>query len=231
MGEQIEIQAGAATSAGYLAVPAAGAGPGVLVLHAWWGLTPTFTAVCDRLAEAGFVALAPDLHAGQTATTITEAEALLKTQSAGHSAAALGGFDALLAQPGRTGAQVGIVGFSMGAAWALELASARPDQVGAAVLFYGAWEPDFSTSQAAYLGHFAEDDAFDPVEVAYAMEAAIRAAGREITLHVYLGTQHWFFEPDRPEYDPAAAALAWGRTIAFLRERLGAAPPSERTAT
>ena len=87
MGEQIEFQAGTETIAGYLAVPAAGAGPGVLVLHAWWGLTPSFTAVCDRLAEAGFVAVAPDLHAGQTATTIAEAEVLLATRSAGHAAA------------------------------------------------------------------------------------------------------------------------------------------------
>ena len=37
-------------------------GPGVLVLHAWWGLTPVFTAVCDGLAAAGYVALAPSLY-------------------------------------------------------------------------------------------------------------------------------------------------------------------------
>jgi dienelactone hydrolase len=47
---------------GYVTVPDSGEGPGVLVLHAWWGLTPFFRRVCDRLAEAGFVALAPDLR-------------------------------------------------------------------------------------------------------------------------------------------------------------------------
>src|SRR5215217_6518473 len=61
---------------GYLAVPESGRGPGVLVLHAWWGLTPFFEGVCDRLATAGFVALAPDRDGGPTAATIEEAEAL-----------------------------------------------------------------------------------------------------------------------------------------------------------
>ena len=62
----------------YLAVPERGSGPGVLVLHAWWGLTPVFTEVCDRLAAAGYVALAPGLFpGGATAATIAEAEALL----------------------------------------------------------------------------------------------------------------------------------------------------------
>lgn len=61
----------------YVVTPASGTGPGVLVLHGWWGLTPFFKAVCDRLADAGFVALAPDLHEGQTADTPDEAEAIL----------------------------------------------------------------------------------------------------------------------------------------------------------
>src|SRR5690606_41241085 len=51
---------------GYLTLPDRGTGPGVLVLHSWWGLTPFFRGVCDRLAEAGFVALAPDLYGGRT---------------------------------------------------------------------------------------------------------------------------------------------------------------------
>ena len=64
------VQAGATGHRAYLAVPEGGTGPGVLVLHAWWGLTPVFTGLCDRLAEAGFVALAPDLFEGQTASTV-----------------------------------------------------------------------------------------------------------------------------------------------------------------
>ena len=75
MGEWLEI--GSTSNRAYLAVPDGGAGPGVLVLHAWWGLTPVFTDVCDRLAAAGFVALAPSLFpGGATAATIAEAEVL-----------------------------------------------------------------------------------------------------------------------------------------------------------
>jgi carboxymethylenebutenolidase len=71
-----EFQADERTINGYLAVPEQGSGPGVLVLHAWWGLTGVFKQVCDRLAQAGFVALAPDLYRGKTTASIEEAQAL-----------------------------------------------------------------------------------------------------------------------------------------------------------
>src|SRR5262245_35296125 len=61
---------------GFLAIPASGVGPGVLVLHAWWGLNDTFKSICSRLADAGFTAFAPDLFHGQTAQTIPDAKAL-----------------------------------------------------------------------------------------------------------------------------------------------------------
>src|SRR5918997_5828135 len=71
------LQFGLAGNRAYLAVPESGAGAGVLVLHAWWGLTAVFTDVCDRLAAEGLVALAPSLFPGEaTAATIAEAEVL-----------------------------------------------------------------------------------------------------------------------------------------------------------
>jgi carboxymethylenebutenolidase len=71
-----EFQVNGRTFSGYLAEPSRGSGPGVLVLHAWWGLTEPFQRVCDQLAEAGFVALALDLYRGKTATTVEEAQTL-----------------------------------------------------------------------------------------------------------------------------------------------------------
>ena len=71
-----EFEVGTRTASGYVAVPQRGHGPGVLVLHAWWGLTPFFKNVCDQLAAEGFVAFAPDRYGGPTAATIEEAEAL-----------------------------------------------------------------------------------------------------------------------------------------------------------
>src|SRR5262249_5846595 len=75
-GRMINFDAAGAAAPGYLATPDGGTGPGVVVLHAWWGLTEPFRQVCDRLAEAGFVALAPDLYRGKSATTVEDAEAL-----------------------------------------------------------------------------------------------------------------------------------------------------------
>ncbi len=218
------VQVASTEQRGYLATPEQGNGPGILVLHAWWGLTPDFIAVCDRLAEAGFVALAPSLYlGGATAATIPEAEELLTSQDEAtvvgpivHAAAAQ-----LRGLPQVTSGPLGVIGFSMGAYWALHLAQARPEEFGAVVAVYGTNDGDFTATNAAFLGHFAEQDEYEPLEGVQALEARIRDAGREGAFHIYPGTKHWFFEPSRPEYDAAAAELVWERTLAFLHERLG----------
>ena len=206
----------------YVAVPASGRGPGVLVLHAWWGLNDFFKALCDRLAEAGFVALAPDLNNGQIATTVDEAEALMKTRNKPLTQAmAEGGLAQLLAHPAVEGTRVGVIGFSMGGSWAISLSGEHPEAVAAVVDFYGTGETDFAQARAAYLCHFADPDDWEPLEYVREMEAAMRSAGREVTLHLYPGAGHWFFEGDRPEaYKPAEAELAWNRTVEFLRRYL-----------
>lgn len=221
MGEWVGI--GPADERAYRAGSETGSGPGVLVLHAWWGLTPVFTGVCDRLAAAGFVALAPDLFGGHTAATIPEAERLAEGSDAALAQTiVLAALDRLRADPAVADGPVGVAGFSFGAAWALELGAQRPDDVAAVVVYYGTWDgPDVAAARAAYLGHFAEHDDFEPLAGVRALEETIRAAGREATFHVYPGAGHWFVEPDRPEYDAAAANLAWERTTAFLRHRLG----------
>ncbi|MEO7002809.1 MAG: dienelactone hydrolase family protein, partial [Ktedonobacterales bacterium] len=75
-GRMIEFDTAGTPAPGYLARPDAATGPGVVVLHAWWGLTEPFRQVCDRLAEAGFVAIAPDLYRGKTTAKVEEAKAL-----------------------------------------------------------------------------------------------------------------------------------------------------------
>ncbi len=207
----------------YLALPPGGAGPGVLVLHAWWGLNGTFRAVCDRLAAEGYVALAPDLYGGAAAATIDEAKALMT--AAEHDfprtrALVEGAVAALCAHPATRGDGVGVVGFSMGVYWAMLMATERPSDIAAVVTFYGGGEGDFARARAAFLGHYAEGDEWEPDEQVRQLEGDIRAAGREVEFHTYPGAKHWFFEPDRPEHDPAATALAWERTLAFLRRHL-----------
>jgi carboxymethylenebutenolidase len=223
VGESLHV--GPAGNRAYLAVPERGAGAGVLVLHAWWGLTSVFTDVCDRLAAAGYVALAPSLFpGGATAATIAEAESLVDAHDrapAEAEAVVQAAAEQLRGLAAVTGAQIGVIGYSMGAYWALHLSQVRPDDVGTVAVFYGTDDGDYSTARAAYLGHFAERDDFEPLEAVRALEEKIRAAGREVTFHVYPGTGHWFVEPNRPEYDAEAADLVWERTLAFLKARLG----------
>src|SRR5258706_15415034 len=75
-GRMIDFDANGSPAPGYLATPGAAAGPGVVVLHEWWGLTEPIRQACDRLAEAGFVALSPDLYRGKTTAEVEEADAL-----------------------------------------------------------------------------------------------------------------------------------------------------------
>lgn len=214
---------------GYLAVPPAGKGPGVLVLHAWWGLNDTMKDFCRRLAESGFVAFAPDLYHGKVADNIADAESLGKALDANHlqakaeivEAAAFLNGQAREADPG-----LAVIGFSMGAYYALDLAAADPKHIQAVVLFYGTGGVDYGSSRAAYLGHFAENDEFEPPSNVDGLEDSLRRAGRTVTFHRYPGTGHWFFEPDREgAYNQAAADLAWQRTLSFLRE-WRVSPPS-----
>ena len=208
---------------GYLALPDAREGPGVLVLHAWWGLTPFFKSLCDRLAEAGFVALAPDLLAGRTTDDPDEARALLAEADMDatldlvrSSVLTLRGMPATPATP------IGTVGFSMGASWALWVASRMPEQVAATVAFYGTQSVDMSPATSAFLGHFAEVDPFVDDDERTLLEADLHVLDKDVEFHHYPGTGHWFFEADRPAYDEPAATLAWERTLAFLRAHLAA---------
>src|SRR5512139_2720746 len=66
---------------GYLATPSNTPSPGVIVLHAWWGLNQFFKDLCDRLAAEGFVAFAPDLNEGRIAQTVPEAEQIMSELS------------------------------------------------------------------------------------------------------------------------------------------------------
>ncbi len=210
------------TARGYLAMPERGEGPGVLVLHAWWGLNDTMRAVCTRLAEAGFVAFAPDLYHGKVADTIADAEILATALDSNQAMADIVDATRFLDErAGQADRGLAVVGFSLGANYALDLATADPEHIRSVVLFYGTGGGDFSTSRAAYLGHFAENDEYEPQSSVDDLEESLRRAGRPVTFYRYPGTGHWFFEPERSEaYNQAAATLAWDRTLTFLSNSL-----------
>lgn len=212
-----------AQPAGYLATPPSGTGRPVLVLHAWWGLNDTTKAFCARLAESGFVAFAADLYQGKVVGSIAEAEALGNALDPNQARADIRGATMFLNErAGQPDPGLAVIGFSLGAYFALELSVTEPEHIHSVVSFYGTRGGDYSNSKAAYLGHFAETDAFEPQSEVDEMEAALRRAGRPVTFHRYAGTGHWFFEPDRSDaFNQGAAILAWDRTLAFLRRTGG----------
>lgn len=225
-GGTVVLKSPEGTVSGYLGVPGKGNGPGVLVLHAWWGLNDFFKDLCDRLATAGFVAFAPDLYHGATASTRDEAESLLSKldqKAAGRDiVSAVRGLEI---HPRVKGNRLGLVGFSLGAFLGLWLAQELPANLAAVVLFYGTregnYERGFASTKAAFLGHFAETDEFESPASVRELETLLRTSGRDVTFHTYPATTHWFFEKDRSDaYDADAAKLAWQRTIRFLTTQL-----------
>jgi carboxymethylenebutenolidase len=218
-GQDVTFDVKGQATAGYLALPAVPDAPGVIVLHAWWGLNQTFKSLCDRLAAEGFAAFAPDLKNGEIATTVDEAkQQMLQNETEQLYPVVMAALDFFRDQPGVRKGPLSVIGFSMGAAWSLVLASERPQDIGRVVLFYGNYEGmDVSNIRADVLGHFSDIDEWEPLEGVRATETALQEAGRKPTFHIYPNKSHWFFEPDRPEYDPQSADLAWKRTLEFLR--------------
>jgi carboxymethylenebutenolidase len=226
MGEIVSFASNGRACSGYLAVPDSGTGPGVVVIQEWWGLVPHIESVADRLAGEGFVALAPDLYQGERTAEPDEAGKLMMQVDIERAARDMtDAVDYLTSHPAVHGQGIGVIGFCMGGGLALWLSCLAPE-VKAAVPFYGVagWpdvEPDFTKSPAAYLGHYAEHDEWAGPDVAVALEERLRGLGKEATFHVYPGTQHAFFNDDRPgSHDLAAADLAWERTLAFLHRHL-----------
>jgi len=223
MGEMVEFRSNGGTASGYLAD---GGGPGLIVIQEWWGLVPHIKDVADRFAAAGFTALAPDLYHGESSTEPDGAGKLMMALNLERAAKDMSGaVDHLVEKTGK--ASVGVTGFCMGGGLALVLACQRPDAVKAAVPWYGAipWptaQPDWSALQASVLGHYGTKDEWASPAVAAEMEDQLRGLGKDVTIHLYEGADHAFFNDTRPEvYDAAASKLAFDRTVEFLHAQLG----------
>ena len=218
MGGFETVTTGAATARLYVAGDAIPGSPGVIVFHAWWGLNDDVVAFADRLAVGGFVVVAPDMFGGQVASTIEEAERLSgAADEAAINTIALATIDRLADDLG-PGAKLAALGFSFGAHWAI-WSPAQRDRVVASVVYYGTTGDTLTDSQAPVLGHFAETDPYESDEWVAEFAATMRAAGRDVEIHRYPGTGHWFAEPSKTAYRPAAADLAFERTVGFLRAR------------
>ena len=205
---------------GYLAVPTTGERKPILVLHAWWGLNETIKTFCDHLAEHGFTAFAPDLYHGKVTDTIEGAEALSSAIDDKKAFADIAwAIKFVKDRSSLPEGGIAVIGFSFGAYFSLAISNSTPDEIHSVIVFYGTGPDDFNKSKARYLGHFAEEDKYEPKEYVDGLEESLQSAGLPVTFYRYPGTGHWFFEPDRTDaFDKAAADLAWERTLAFLKE-------------
>jgi carboxymethylenebutenolidase len=221
VGEKVTFRSNGGTADGYLSVPEAGAGPAVVVIQEWWGLTGHIQSVCDRFAAEGFAALAPDLYHGATTDEPDEAMRLMMGLAMDTAAKDIAGAARYLKN--RFGGRVGAVGFCLGGSLALWSAALSED-IQAAVGFYPAvpWErmnPEWGNyaGKAAVI-HCSEEDGTSAAEGIQVAKKAIEAAGGEVTIYDYPGTRHAFFNDDRPEaYADDAARAAWARTLEVFR--------------
>jgi carboxymethylenebutenolidase len=221
-GKMVEFPANGGKTSGYLATPAAGKGPGVLVIQEWWGLVGHIKKVADRFAAEGFTALAPDLYHGKTASEPDGAGKLFMALNIAQAEKDLRGAASYLAQHSST-AKLGAVGFCMGGQLAL-FAATLNRSIGACVNFYGVHpnvKPDYAKLAGPVLGLFAERDAFVTPQVAREVHAAIQKAGQHSEIHIYPDVDHAFFNDDRPDvHHQATADDAWRRTVTFFRQHL-----------
>ncbi|MDX6214896.1 MAG: carboxymethylenebutenolidase [Frankiales bacterium] len=210
------------TAHGYLAVPEAGSGPGVIVIQEWWGLTDHIASIADRLAAEGFVALAPDLFGGKTTHDAAEATELLMSLPVEQATKDLrGAVDYLLGLDSVTSTTVGAIGFCMGGGFVLLLAAQEGDRISAAVPFYGVGPgvpSSFEGVRATVQGHYAKEDGMYPVDQAKAQEEQIRKESGAQVEFFYYDAGHAFHNDENPfgTYSPDDAKVAWDRAVAFL---------------
>jgi carboxymethylenebutenolidase len=223
-GSMISFSSPSGTTPAYLSLPETGVGPGVVVIQEWWGLVDHIRSVADRFSNAGFAALAPDLYHGASAKSPDQARRLamaLNISQAGEEIHAAAGH--LLTMPQVMPKKIGVVGFCMGGHLALYAATQYPDALAACVDFYG-MPPKASIDAAKLrvpvLAHFGTTDSMVVNGDVATLTGKISDAGKFIDVYFY-DAGHAFFNDSRPDaYNADAAALAWDRTIAFLRDNL-----------
>jgi len=227
MCETVEFRSNGSVASGYLVKPRSGSGPGVLVIQEWWGLDSGIKSMADRLGAAGFVALAPDLYHGELAghDEMDKAARLMQSMPAERAGRDMSGaVDYLSSHSAVTTRGIGVVGFCMGGMLSFLIAANRPDKVKALVPFYGfpqgAMEPDWSALSASIRGHMAEHDDYFPPTAARALEAKLRAMGKQVTLTVHPGTGHAFMGPHNAlgTLNAALAEQIWPEVVSFLHE-------------
>jgi carboxymethylenebutenolidase len=195
---------------------------GVVVVQEWWGLNDHIESLCDRFAQAGFVALAPDLYHGKLARTKEEAGQMMGALDTKTAVAEIGQAAARLKTEPRCNGRVAVVGFCLGGALTFAAVCSLGD-IAAAVPFYGV--PGlpmaaYAKIKAPVQAHFAKRDDWAKASIAEEIQKQVREGGGQMELFVY-DAGHAFMRSTDPEvYDAQSARLAWERAIEFLTKHL-----------
>lgn len=202
--------------------------PALIVIHEWWGLNDGVRAMADRLAGEGYIVLAVDLFDGKTAEFPPGArELMLKVvENPGPANENIRQAHDFLRQTAGA-SRIGVLGWCFGGGWALNAAMLFPQELEAAVIYYGQVTDDqekLAPIDMPILGLFAEDDRGIPVDNARKFESALEALGKNYEIIVYPDVGHAFANPSGTSYDPEAAQMAWEKTVSFLHAHLGSGP-------
>lgn len=201
--------------------------PGLIVVHEWWGLNDGVRAMADRLAAEGYIVLAIDLFGGKTAEFPSDARELMLAALQQPQLAEENLRQAYEFVRDTGGApRIGSLGWCFGGAWALNTALLFPDELDAAVIYYGqvpADEERLAPLNVPILGLFAENDRGIPVESVRSFEQVLDTLGKDYEIEIYPGVGHAFANPSGTSYNAEVAVRAWDRAIAFLRKHLSVA--------
>jgi carboxymethylenebutenolidase len=194
--------------------------PGIIVIHERWGLDDRTRALADRLAGQGYVVLAVDLFGGKTASDINIARNLMVNVVENPELANENIRQAyqFLKDSGQA-PSIGALGWSFGGNWALNTAMLFPDELGAAVIYYGQVsnnEDRLAPMNVPILGLFGENDKGVTVETVREFEQTLDALGKNYEIEIYEGAGHAFADPDGSNYNAEIAELAWARVLGFL---------------
>ncbi len=211
---------------GYLVRPdnVEGPLPGVIVIQEWWGLNDNIRAMAEKIAALGYTALAVDLYNGQVATTPEEASRFMGEAMENQAALTQNVTQAYAYLTGEHDAlKVGSIGWCFGGGWSLRTAIALPEELDAAVIYYGQLDTDpehLEPLQMPILGLFGQDDAGIPEEQVLEFATVLDELGKDADITIYPNADHAFANPSGGRYNEEAAEDAWSRVVAFFAANL-----------